>query len=435
VCSLKTKDNSAAEAYAQNMRQPRIVFLTYQWSNLTNFIREGKPPAGTASVYRIWQCCAKRGWDVHVIVLGDDPCPEKDWRTWELNCAHFYWVRPTAVAIENWCRRKRLPLVRLAFSIIDWAKMGWIVWRIVPSANIYYAMRHTFGLHAWAAARLTGAKAVIRHYGTWLYDAWTNRSWLGFFKYIPGVAAIRIPVDLVIMTNDGTRGDLVLKAMRVHEKRCRFWINGVQKDMRLCGFHRQAVKSRLGLPPDCSVLMTIGRLAHWKRQDRVIRALPLIVSEFPNTKYLLIGEGPERHNLEGIAHELGVQEHIVFVGVVPNEAIALYLNMADIYLQVNDLSNLSTTLIEALVAGCACITRDVGATTDIIDAGKNAILLSPGEADDIAEAALRLLRNPDERCAFGERAREDAMRRFQTWDERMNMEVDELFALIHGKNI
>jgi glycosyltransferase involved in cell wall biosynthesis len=412
---------------------PRIVFLTNPWSNLTDLIREGKKPAGTASVYKIWQCCAKRGWDVHVVVFGDDPCPEKAWRTLELNCAHFYWVRPTAGAIHNWIRRKRLPIVGWGLTLMDWVKMGIIIWRVVPRAHIYYAMRNTFGLHAWAAARLTGAKAVIRHYGTFLYDAWTNHSLFGFLKWILEVPPMLIPADLVIMTNDGTCGDRLLKAIRVPKERCRFWLNGMQKDMRLSGFDKQAEKVRLGLPRDCIVLMTTGRLADWKRQDRVIRSLPRIVSEFPNTKYALIGEGPERYNLESLARELGVDKHIWFAGAVSNETLPLYLNIADIYCQVNDVSNLSTTLIEALAAGCPCITREVGVTTDIIDAGKNAVLLSPGEAEDIAETILHLLRNPDERRALGERAYEDAMRRFQTWDERMDMEVDELLKIVRCK--
>jgi len=312
---------------------------------------------------------------------------------------------------------------------MDWVKMAWVVSRFVPRAHVYYAMRHTFGLHAWAAARMTGAKAVIRHYGTWLHDAWTNSSWLGFLKFIPSAAAMLIPVHLTIMTNDGTRGDRVLKAMRVPQTRWRFWLNGVQKDMRLPNFDRKAQKVGLGLDPDCIILMTTGRLEYWKRQDRVIRALPRIIAEFPNTKYTLIGEGPIRNNLESLARELGILDHIWFVGAVPNESLSTYLNVADIYCQVNDLSNLSTTLMEALAAGCACITRDVGATTDIIDAGKNAVMLSPGEQEDIAEAVLYLLRNEDERHMLGQRAYQDAMRRFQTWDERMNMEVDELFAL------
>lgn len=411
------------------MAHPTIVFLTHPWSNLTNLIRQGKLPAGTASVYRIWQRCVKRGWDVHVVVLGDDPCPEKGWRTLELDGVHFYWVRPTAEALQQWCRAKRLPLVRWVFTLMDWVKMWWIVRRVVPRADVYYAMRHTFGLHAWVAARATGAKVVLRHYGTWLYDVWTNEAWFRLVKYIPSAVAIRCPADLVIMTNDGTCGDRVLKTLRVPAGKCRFWLNGVRKDLRLTDFDRRAEKAGLGLHRDCNVLMTIGRLSDWKRQDRVIRALPRIVAEFPNTKYLLIGEGPERDRLDALSRELGMREHVVFTGAVANESLASYLNLADVYLQVNDCSNLSTTLIEALAAGCPCITRDVGATTDIIDAGENAILLSPGEAEDIAKAVLDLLRNPDKRLALGQRAYEDAMRRFQTWDERMDMEVDELSAL------
>jgi glycosyltransferase involved in cell wall biosynthesis len=410
--------------------EPSIAFYTIPWTNLTDKIRQGGEPAGTASVFLIWKQCVKRGLDTHVFVIGPESL-EGPANTEELGGVHFHWIKPVAWRLRQAFIGWHLGLLVYWIRLIDWTRLWRATRRQAPDARIFYSMRHTFSLLVYLLAKRNGGISVVRYYGTWLYRAWTTEGLLFRLVTLPNLLTHKIPVDLYITTNDGTRGDVVYTKLGVPEhKRC-FWMNGVRKEeMHLPDFDRAAAKQRLGLPPKAPVLMTVGRLADWKRHDRILRALPLLLEEFPETKYVIVGDGPERTSLESLVKQLGVADAVRFLGAIANDKLPEYLNFADIYVQSNDFTNLTTTLIEALGAGCCCVTRAAGGTEDIVDAGQNAVLLKPGETEDFAQSILHLLRNPEEVAAFRRRAYVDAQQRFQTWDERLNMEVDRLLELL-----
>ncbi len=409
-----------------------IAFYTIPWANLTGRIRSGDQPAGTASVFLIWKQCVARGLDTHVFVIGPE-CLEGPADTEQLDGVHFHWVKPAAWHLRQSFIRCHLGWFVYWLRLVDWTRLWRATRKKAPRARIFYSMRHTFSLLVYLLAKRRGGISVVRYYGTWLYRAWTTEGFLYRLVTLPNLLTHKIPVDFFITTNDGTRGDIVFEKLGVPEhKRC-FWMNGVRKDeMHLPDFDRVAAKQRLGIAPDAPVLMTVGRLADWKRHDRILRALSTVREEFPATQYLILGDGPERASLEALTQQLGLTDAVMFLGAIANEKLPEYLNFADIYVQSNDYTNLTTTFIEALGAGCCCVTREAGGTEDIVDSGQNAILLVPGESEEFAQTILHLLRNPDEVAAFRRRAYEDAQQRFQTWDERLNMEVDKLLELLQN---
>jgi glycosyltransferase involved in cell wall biosynthesis len=79
------------------------------------------------------------------------------------------------------------------------------------------------------------------------------------------------------------------------------------------------------------------------------------------------------------------------------------------------------------------VTRDAGSTTDIVTDGQNAVVLNPGEAQDVARTVVRLLKDSSERELLGQAAYERAMEDFQTWDERIAMEIEEIKRLVTVK--
>ncbi len=411
-------------------RKPTIVFLTAQWSNIGDRIRRGEPPGGVPSVWQIWTECLANGFDVHVFMVMDleGDCPKE---TLELGGVRFHWIDRPIRRLTDWLRSKRLQgILKIDWPILQ-AQMLYHIWRSGLRPDVVYAVRATYSIPAWLWCRLAGARLVLRQYGTWLYYRWFQQpSWAERLRFIFSILPFKIPCDLHIMTNDGTSGDKVARWLGFPMKRFRFWLNGVDKSMRMDGFDAPAFKQQHGMPPDAPMLMTLGRLAYWKRLDRVLDAMPAVLREFPNVRLFILGDGPLRPELEAQAGRLGVTESVTFVGAVGHDQIADYLNATDVYVQAHDLTNLCNTLIEALAAGCCIVTRDVGSTTEVVTDGQNAVILRPGEADDLALATIRLLKDPDERQRLREAAHEHAMRTFQTWDERMQMEVREISRLV-----
>ncbi|MEW6404934.1 MAG: glycosyltransferase family 4 protein [Chloroflexota bacterium] len=414
------------------MRQPDkpiIIFLTDSWTNVDDRIRSGQEPGGTPSVAGIWRECVGQGLEVHVFILTK---LTPGWRpqTVELGGVTFHWIAEPFEQLTNVMRNH---------GLVGFFKPLWLIWqlqmlwRIVRSGvqpNVVYCMRSTFAIAGWLWSRFTGALFVQRHYGTWLYYCWfEKKSWINRLSWLGTLLSMRIPCDLLIMTNDGTNGDRIAEWAGCPMARFRFWLNGVNISRE---DHLEACEAKraLGLAPNDPVLVQVGRLDTWKRQDRLIDAMPAVLKMFPRARLILVGEGPSRSNLEQRIQRLDIQPAVLLAGSIGHSKVKKYLRACDLYVQGQDLSNLSNTLLEAMAAGCCIITRSAGGTDSIIHHRENGILLNPGEATDFAEAIVDLLKNDEERARLGQNARQFAVENFLSWDARLRMEVQEILGMI-----
>jgi len=279
---------------------------------------------------------------------------------------------------------------------------------------------------------------VTRYQGTVVLPHLDRPRPLLWWSYGTQILALRCPGDLTIMTNDGTGGDEALHRLRSPVKDLRFWINGSNPVPRV---HRQeaaAQRAALGLAPDDRVVLTVSRLAIWKRVDRAIAALAKLDGNRDNVHLVIIGQGAMAAPWKALAAELGIADRVHFVGWVAHEGLGPYYAMADIFLTLYDLSNMGNPLFEAMRHGRPIITLDVGATATIITDGENGMLV-PADPDPVPEVARRLQRLLDDaelRGRLGRAAARFAEQNFWTWSERANAEVDavEELAARHHKS-
>ncbi|WP_125706714.1 glycosyltransferase family 4 protein [Lacticaseibacillus daqingensis] len=110
------------------------------------------------------------------------------------------------------------------------------------------------------------------------------------------------------------------------------------------------LRAQLGLA-DVPVLLSLSRVAYEKRIDKVVAAMPAILAQVPQAVLLIVGDGPAREDLEAQAAELGLGEHVRFVGEVDHNAVADYYRAADIFVSASDSESQGLTYIEALAAG------------------------------------------------------------------------------------
>lgn len=277
-------------------------------------------------------------------------------------------------------------------------------------------------------SKLWGVPMVARFQGTPLGVFWQKKRF-GFLRAWEDVIAMRIPADLVIMTNDGTQGDRVLQQLGVDMRKVRFWLNGVDRELFNLPFKKDEAKSILGLGAR-HILLCVSRLANWKRVDRSIRALPSILEEYPDTILVIVGDGPERGRLEQLAVKLGVREHVRFEGAVPHSEVPKYLAAADVFLSLNDWSNVGNPLLEAMIAGKCIVTLNNGDTGQFIKNGENGVLLDYEDLARLPELIKELLANEELRNRFGTNARKFAEKHFWSWEERIEAEVQEVNALL-----
>ncbi|MFD1484806.1 glycosyltransferase family 4 protein [Lacticaseibacillus baoqingensis] len=110
------------------------------------------------------------------------------------------------------------------------------------------------------------------------------------------------------------------------------------------------LRADLGLS-DVPVLLSLSRVAYEKRIDRVVGAMPAILAQQPDAVLLVVGDGPAKADLEAQAEQLGLGEHVRFIGEVDHDAVADYYRAADVFVSASDSESQGLTYIEAMAAG------------------------------------------------------------------------------------
>ena len=294
---------------------------------------------------------------------------------------------------------------------------------------------YAYEVHAALAARLLRRQwrlpTVARFQGTVMHPTLT-KPFARLRKY-EEVLALRLPADLYVMTDDGTRGDSVLAQLNpASANKLRFWRNGLD----LHRLHpaeadeREEQRRALGLSDQTFVLVTSSRLVGWKRLDRAVAAMPQVLRTIPDALLLIVGDGEERPPLERQARDLGIDAHVRFVGAVPQEDVLHFMHASDLFLALADLTNVGNPLLEAMTCGLPIVTVDAGATRDLIRDGETGRLLESGDPAAIARAVISLAQDPSGRCALGARARRYAEEHFWTWEARLQAELEEVERLV-----
>lgn len=182
---------------------------------------------------------------------------------------------------------------------------------------------------------------------------------------------------------------------------------------------------RLQMDPARPILLTVARLDEHKGHDRVIEALPRILSEVPDLRYVLVGPGAEGWpRLEKIARELGVLDHVEYRGAVDEAELHRAYQEATIFVMASravpgrmDLvEGFGLTFLEAGALGLACVAGDSGGVPDAVEHGVSGLLVEPESSSAIATAILSLIKDPEFARRLGEQARQRALQRFQ-WSQ------------------
>lgn len=267
--------------------------------------------------------------------------------------------------------------------------------------------------------RLFKKFVVTRFQGTVVSQLQGRFAWR--LRYWDHWLALRSQANLVVMANDGTQGDRVLRDLGIPESKIRFWMNGVQfgiscKGKRLDG-------------PDLDgrfVLLTVSRLVGWKRVDRIISRMPEIRKKINDVLLIVVGDGEAAVSYKKMAIDLACNDCITFVGAVPQVDVAYYMKHADVFISMYDISNVGNPLLEAMSNSLCVITLDNGDTGTIIDNYVNGILLNLSELGKLSDILLNLYNDSDLRFKIGNAAKIYADANLKDWPARMLVEVNEI---------
>lgn len=164
-----------------------------------------------------------------------------------------------------------------------------------------------------------------------------------------------------------------------------------------------SLRTRFGFPPGCDVVAAVGRLHPQKRPDLFLQACRWISAELPGTRFLVVGDGPERKGLEKLARAVGLTPVIHFAGMV--EDVPQLCRGISLLLHCADNEGTPRAVLHAMAAGCAVIATSSAGTAELITDRSDGVLVPCGDASGIAKQAVRLLQRPESRWELGQRAR------------------------------
>ncbi|OGD71734.1 MAG: hypothetical protein A2Y64_05670 [Candidatus Coatesbacteria bacterium RBG_13_66_14] len=181
-----------------------------------------------------------------------------------------------------------------------------------------------------------------------------------------------------------------------------------------------ALRRRHRIPPGARVLFIVGRVIPLKGFDTVLKALPRVLKEFPETVLLLGGDGFYLPRIRQMVVELGLTDAVRLLGKIPDEELAACYHLADLYVMPSrddppgSFEGFGIVFMEAGAAGTPQIGGRSGGIPDAVRDGETGLLCDPWDPDDLAEKILRLWRDPDLLKSLGEGARQWATE--QDWE-------------------
>jgi glycosyltransferase involved in cell wall biosynthesis len=165
--------------------------------------------------------------------------------------------------------------------------------------------------------------------------------------------------------------------------------------------------------PAVPTLVTVAHLVERKRHADVIAAVAKLQGRFPLLRYVIVGDGPERHRLDDLAASLGVGDRVEFTGQLPHEQAVRAAQSASVFVLPSVDEAFGVAYLEAMAGGVPAVGCDGEAgPLEIASASPGAItLVPPRDPDGLAAAIARLLSDP----AAGASAWA-AVERFFTWE-------------------
>jgi len=194
--------------------------------------------------------------------------------------------------------------------------------------------------------------------------------------------------------------------------------------VNVAAFHPDAntrpIRRRYGLNGR-RVIVSVSRLVPKKNISGVLRALPEVVTQVPELLYLVVGDGPQRRDLENLRDRLGLQGNVKFVGHVDHAELPLVYCASEFMVMPScevdgDHETFGIALIESGACGRPVIAGRTAGVPDAVVDGVTGFLVDPGDQKELSSRMLEFLNDPEKGREMGEAARRRAVERFD-WKE------------------
>lgn len=195
--------------------------------------------------------------------------------------------------------------------------------------------------------------------------------------------------------------------------------------------HRLETRRELGFEDDDVVVGKIARLFHLKGHEYLIEAAAAAVKQFPKLRFLLIGDGILRAELEAKIAKANLAEFFCFTGLVDPRRIPALIGAMDALVHCSLREGLARALPQALIAGKPAISYDVDGAREVVIDGQTGYLLPPQSVQPLAAALVDVAQDEQRRQRMGQTGRERFTEQFR--HEFMTTQIRDLYEQLLQK--
>lgn len=186
--------------------------------------------------------------------------------------------------------------------------------------------------------------------------------------------------------------------------------NGIEPDVPATTIHRTDWLEHLDLPDDARLIGAVGRLWPQKRYKDLIWAAELLRAGRGDTYLLIVGDGPQRMQLERYCRQIQVQSHVRFLG--ERDDVDQLLPHLDVFWLGSAYEGQSNALMEAMRAARPAVVTDIPGNRDLVVPDVTGYLVPVGDSATMARRTHQLLNDPDLAQRMGQAARERILKEF-----------------------
>lgn len=285
-------------------------------------------------------------------------------------------------------KARPLPVRLLKFFLVLLAESN--------GADIIYVQNAVAaGLPAALVGKLRGIPVVLKFVGD---EAWeratlykeTDRRLEDFLEHPEGSLYVRIIMWLqgwvlrnvsTVMTPSQYLRDAIVRAYGVRPERAVVNYNAAE----------ETDAPPFIATPRTNQVVTTARLVSWKGIDGTIRAIARLVPRFPDIRFVIAGDGPEEESYKALAAELGVMDHVEFLGRVTRAETWHLRKCSSVYVLNSTYEGLPHTVLTSFAAGIPTVATDIPGTNEAVYDEVSGLLVPPGNTEKLATAIERLL--------------------------------------------
>ena len=231
----------------------------------------------------------------------------------------------------------------------------------------------------------------------------------------------------IVVVSDALK-DIILK-FGVDENKIIVNPNGIDESKYNTQIKCDDVKQKYNLENKI-VIGFIGTFGQWHGAENIALAFGKLLKRYPeyknNAKLFMIGDGVMMSAVKKYILEFDLQENVVLTGLIPQYEGAKFLNACDILINAtvpnpdgSEFFGSPTKLFEYMAMGKAIICSDMAQMSEILEQGKTAYMVEPGNIDELATAMKELVDDSELRRRLGNSARDEVIKKY-TWDKHVD---------------